>query len=163
MEFTVIVEIPAYSKVKYEIDHTTNKIWVDRILNTSNVYPLNYGYIENTLGLDGDPLDALLLLDGDIALYPMSYVYCRAVGVLYMEDESGIDSKILAIPIKGMYQVNKIQNIDDIDQYTLNKVKHFFEVYKNLEAGKYVKDLQWKECKDAENIILDSQLRYKKI
>jgi inorganic pyrophosphatase len=139
LTFDVCIEIPKGSRNKYEVDHETGKIRLDRVLFTSMVYPMDYGYIEDTLGGDGDPLDALVLLP--FPLYPGVIVECRPVGMYVMEDEKGQDEKVLCVPTDPRF--DHLQDIGDISDWDLSEVKHFFERYKDLEPGKSVKGSDW--------------------
>jgi len=137
-EINVFVEIPQGSFIKYEMDKDTGFITVDRFSYTSMAFPGNYGFIPQTHGEDGDPLDVLL-----ISTYPVSsgvVVPSRVVGMLEMEDEEGIDTKIIAVPTKKVdpfYQ--HVENIDDLDETLKKKIQHYFNRYKELEPGKWVK------------------------
>jgi inorganic pyrophosphatase len=134
----VIIEIPLRSNVKYELDHDTNRIIVDRILQTSMMYPANYGFIDNTLAADGDPLDALVLTN--ISLIPGCSIKSKPVGIIYMEDEKGKDEKILCVPADKIDMTYAaINDINDIPQHTIEEIKHFLQHYKDLEKGKFVK------------------------
>jgi len=136
--FTVVIEISAEGSVKYELDKDTNRLQVDRFLGTSMHYPHNYGYIPNTLANDGDPIDVLVLSP---SLIPGCQIMCRTIGYLDMEDESGQDAKILAVPCEKIAQgtYSHIKEYTDLPQSQLNTIKHFFEHYKDLEEGKWVK------------------------
>lgn len=151
-EFYTTIEIPLHDTIKYEIDKASNNLMLDRVLNVAMGYPCNYGYIEGTLGKDGDAIDVCMILDKPIV--PGAYVLSRAVGVLLMEDESGVDQKILAVPVKSEF--NYLKNINEVPQTLLNKIQHFFERYKDLEKGKWVKVDQWKNKDAAIQILLDS-------
>ena len=133
------VEIPAGSNVKYEVDEKTGRMYVDRFVPTPMFYPENYGFIEGTHGKDGDPLDALLLTSQPIM--PGMWMKARVIGVLEMEDEEGIDFKLLCVPEKTKQDVvcGGWQDLTDVPQYRLDKIKHFFEHYKDLEKDKWVK------------------------
>lgn len=133
-----IIEIPYNTFIKYEYDHKYSKIRCDRILNTSMLYPGNYGYIPNTLAGDDDPLDILVVCD--YQLIPGSIVSCKVIGVLLMTDEKGIDEKIIAVPNDSvdLNSVN-INNLDDLPKVTITKIKHFFEHYKDNEKNKWSK------------------------
>lgn len=135
--FNVLVEIPQGSHDKFEVDHETGRIKLDRILFTSMGYPDDYGYIEDTLGEDGDPLDALIYM-GDLRpnLFPGCVVECRAVGLYHMVDEAGGDDKVLCVPADARF--DKFQDIDDIPDYHKDVIDHFFNQYKALEPGKEV-------------------------
>ncbi len=144
--FDVLIEVPRGSRNKYEIDHESGKLRLDRVLFTSMVYPADYGYIEDTLGGDGDPLDALVLLP--FPLVPGVIVECRPVAMYVMEDEKGQDEKVLCVPTDPRF--DHLQDLGDIDEFTLNEIKHFFERYKDLEPGKSVKGSDWVGRAEAE-------------
>jgi len=139
LTFDVLIEIPKGSRNKYEVDHESGKIRLDRVLFTSMVYPTDYGYIEGTLGGDGDPLDALVLLP--FPVFPGVVVECRPVAMYVMEDEKGQDEKVLCVPNDPRF--DDIQDIDDVAKWDLDEIKHFFERYKDLEPGKSVKGSDW--------------------
>jgi len=148
----VVVEIPMGSSVKYEIDHETGAIFVDRFLYTSMYYPANYGFIPRTLAEDGDPVDVLVLSREPVA--PGTVLRARPIGVLIMEDEEGMDEKILAVPVSKLDPLwDDVNDITDCSQATLNKIKHFFERYKELEPGKWVKVKGFKGREEALSII----------
>lgn len=138
-EFYVTIEISANSNpVKYEVDKTTGKLFVDRFIPVAMSYPCNYGYIENTQGKDGDAIDALIITE--FSVVPLSVIKARPIGVLIMEDESGMDEKIIAVPVDKISPMYKdIKNIEDVNELLLKRIKHFFESYKALEQGKWVK------------------------
>ncbi|HZG42539.1 MAG TPA: inorganic diphosphatase [Longimicrobium sp.] len=142
-EINVIIEIPKDSEpVKYEVDKDSGAIFVDRILSTPMRYPCNYGYVPHTLCGDGDPADVLVVLP--LSLIPGSVIRCRPVGVLRMSDEAGSDEKILAVPATKVF--NGYSHIEDIGQvlpHWLERIGHFFEHYKDLEKGKWVKLESW--------------------
>ena len=133
--FNVVVEIPRGSKNKYEVDHETGRIFLDRTLFTAMGYPDDYGYIDGTLGEDGDPLDALVMIPNSV--FPGCVVECRAVGLYHMVDENGGDDKVLCVPADVRF--DDIKDIDDVNEYHKAEIKHFFEQYKALEPGKEVK------------------------
>ncbi|MDH2414204.1 inorganic diphosphatase [Nocardioides sp. CER19] len=139
MEFDVLVEIPKGERNKYEVDHETGRIRLDRTLFTSTVYPADYGYIEETLGQDGDPLDALVLLP--IPTFPGCLIKCRAIGMFRMTDEKGGDDKVLCVPVDPRSE--NIQDINDVPEFDRLEIQHFFEVYKDLEPGKSVEGAEW--------------------
>jgi inorganic pyrophosphatase len=145
-KFNVIIEIPANSDpVKYEVDKETGALFVDRFMGTAMHYPCNYGYVPQTLSLDGDPVDVLVLTP--FALVPGSVVPCRAIGVLNMEDESGQDAKVLAVPTEKILPTYAgIQSHTDVDPLILARIQHFFEHYKDLEKGKWVKVTGWADA-----------------
>lgn len=153
-----VIEIPRGSRNKYEVDHKTGRVHLDRVLYTPFVYPVDYGYFEKTLGGDGDPLDALVLLE--FPVYPGVVVNVRAVGVLPMEDDGGMDEKILCVPAKDK-RWEHIRDIEDVPQQTKNEISHFFEHYKDLEPGKWVKLGEWANRAEAERIISESKANYK--
>ncbi|MBP2457524.1 inorganic pyrophosphatase [Clavibacter michiganensis] len=148
--YDVVVEIPKGSRNKYEVDHETGRVYLDRVLFTSFVYPTDYGFFENTLGLDGDPVDVLVLLEYPV--FPGVGVSIRPVGVFNMSDEAGIDSKVIGVPAKDPRWAH-IQDIDDVPQQTRNEIEHFFEHYKDLEPGKWVKTEGWGDAAEAERIV----------
>jgi len=134
----VVIEIPQGSNIKYELDKESGAIFLDRILYGSQFYPANYGFIPNTLADDGDPIDVLVVSSESVV--PGCVIKSRVIGVLIMEDESGKDEKIIAVPtIKLDPQMAKIRNLEDFPEIKLNQIKHFFETYKDLEPGKWVK------------------------
>ncbi|MFI9273070.1 inorganic diphosphatase [Kitasatospora sp. NPDC052896] len=140
MEFDVTVEIPQGSRNKYEMDHALGRIRLDRMLFTSTRYPADYGYIEGTLGLDGDPLDALVLVGEPT--FPGCTIHCRALGMFRMGDEQGEDDKVLCLPAEDP-RLAKFQEIDDVPEHDRMEIQHFFEVYKDLEPGKSVRGADW--------------------
>ncbi|VXC46973.1 inorganic diphosphatase [Pseudoclavibacter sp. 8L] len=156
--YDVVIEIPRGSHNKYEVDHETGRVFLDRVLFTPFVYPVDYGYFEHTLADDGDPLDALVLLE--YPLFPGVGLKVRPVGVLNMADEAGGDDKILCVPAKDPRWA-KIQDLDDVDDSTKDQLKHFFEHYKDLEPGKWVKVEAWGDAAAAEAIIERSIAQYK--
>jgi inorganic pyrophosphatase len=149
-KYDVVIEIPKGSRNKYEVDHETGRVYLDRVLFTGFVYPADYGYFENTLGLDGDPVDVLVLLDYPV--FPGVGIKVRPVGVFNMSDEAGIDSKVIAVQYKDPRWAH-IQNLGDIPDFTKKEIEHFFEHYKDLEPGKWVKTEGWGDVVDAEAVI----------
>ncbi len=136
--FYAFIEIPMDSKVKYEIDKETGFLMADRFLYTAMKFPFNYGFIPNTHGEDGDPLDVLVLSSEVVAAGAV--VKCQLIGMLEMKDEAGIDTKLIAVPIKKIDPLYGVyQDIDDLPTAVKEKIKHFFEHYKELEPGKWVK------------------------
>ena len=135
-----VIEIPRGSRVKYEVDHETGRVHLDRVLYTTFGYPADYGYFDNTLGEDGDPLDVLVLLDQ--ALFPGVVVEVRPVAVLKMSDEAGGDDKLVAVLSKDP-RWSHIQDVGDLAEYTKKEIAHFFEHYKDLEPNKWVKVDEW--------------------
>jgi inorganic pyrophosphatase len=140
VEFDVIVEIPQGSRNKYEMDHGLGRIRLDRMLFTSTQYPADYGYVDGTLGRDGEPLDALVLTADPT--FPGCAVECRAIGMFCMSDESGPDEKVLCVPAHDP-RYAQIQDMDDIPEFDRLEITHFFEVYKDLEPGKSVEGSHW--------------------
>lgn len=159
-EINVIIEIPAYSHpVKYEVDKKTGELFVDRFMGTAMQYPTNYGYLPQSLSEDGDPVDVLVIASSPIL--NRAVVRCRPVGVLKMQDESGADAKILAVPVKKLSPYwKKVKSHEDISEVTLAKILHFFEHYKDLEDDKWVKIEGWFGPKEAKKEIMDSLNRY---
>jgi inorganic pyrophosphatase len=158
MSYEAVIEIPRGSRNKYEVDHETGRVHLDRVLFTPFVYPVDYGYFDNTLGGDGDPLDALVLLE--FPVYPGVVVAVRPVGVLPMEDDGGIDEKVICVPAKDP-RWSHIQDINDVPEQTKNELKHFFEHYKDLEPGKWVKVGEWAGKAAAEKLIQEAIDRFK--
>ncbi len=158
----VVIEIPANSNpIKYEIDKATGCLFVDRFISTAMFYPCNYGYINNTLSEDGDPVDVLVP-----APYPVqagSVIRCRPVGVLNMTDEAGKDAKLIAVPHgKLTPEYNHIQDIYDLPEWLRAQITHFFEHYKDLEKNKWVRVDGWEDVKAAKAEILAAFERAKK-
>ena len=161
-EINVIIEISLNGNpVKYEVDKDTGALFVDRFLGTSMHYPCNYGYVNNTLCGDGDPVDVMVMTR--FGLVEGSDIKCRPIGVLRMSDESGEDAKILAVPIEKISQMNKdITCIADVPEILLKRISHFFQHYKDLEEGKWVKIDGWEDVDAAKKEILDSVESYNK-
>ena len=142
-DINVIIEIPMNSEpVKYEVDKASGAIFVDRVLMTPMRYPCNYGYIPHTLSGDGDPADVLVIMP--LPLLPGSVIRCRPIGMLKMTDEAGVDTKIIAVPVDKVFPAySKIVTAQDLPEHTLDRIQHFFEHYKDLEKGKWVKVEGW--------------------
>ncbi|MDX1655324.1 MAG: inorganic diphosphatase [Candidatus Competibacteraceae bacterium] len=159
-DLNVIVEIPANADpVKYEVDKDTGALFVDRFMNVAMHYPCNYGYIPFTLCEDGDPLDVLVITP--FPLVSGCVVRCRPLGLLKMSDEAGGDSKLVAVPIKKQCAAyEKVESIDDLPAMTLQAISHFFEHYKDLDKGKWVKVEGWGGKDDAIAEITSSVERY---
>ncbi len=153
-DVNVIVEIPAHSDpVKYEVDKETGAMFVDRFMNTAMHYPCNYGYIPHTLSADGDPVDVLVLTP--VPLIPGAVMRCRPVGVLKMTDESGDDAKVLAVPVDDLCNLyRKVRDVRDLPEMLLDQIAHFFEHYKDLDEGKWVRVEGWGGMDDAKAEIL---------
>lgn len=160
-EINVIIEIPLRGEpVKYELDKATGALFVDRYLNTSMVYPCNYGYVPKTLALDGDPVD--ILVATPVPIIHGAVIRCRPIGLLAMTDEAGDDSKILAIPIDKVSKFHHdVNSPADLQPALLNQITHFFEHYKDLEVEKWVKIEGWKDAEIAKKEIIDSLERYR--
>jgi inorganic pyrophosphatase len=159
-DFNVIIEISMHAEpIKYEVDKESGAIFVDRFMGTSMHYPCNYGYIPHTIADDGDPVVVLVL--SPFALPPGSVVRCRPVGMLKMEDEAGGDSKLLAVPVDKLTTMYRsIQTPRDLPQIQLDQISHFFEHYKDLEPGKFVKVQGWLGAEEAKREILDGVQRF---
>ena len=158
LEFDVTIEIPAGSRNKYEMDHGTGRIRLDRMLFTSTRYPHDYGFIEDTLGQDGDPLDALVLVEEPT--FPGVVIRCRAVGMFRMTDEAGGDDKVLCVPARDP-RVEHIRDIHHVPEFDRLEIQHFFEVYKDLEPGKSVEGATWVSRTEAEGEITESWARHR--
>ena len=156
MDFDVTIEIPKGQRNKYEVDHATGRIRLDRMLFTSTRYPHDYGFIEGTLGEDGDPLDALVLLEEPT--FPGCLIKCRAIGMFRMRDEAGGDDKVLCIPA-GDVRKDHIQDLSDVSEFEVLEIQHFFETYKDLEPGKSVEGAEWVGRAEAEAEIIASRER----
>lgn len=161
-EINVVIEIPKDAEpVKYEVDKDSGAIFVDRVLSTPMRYPCNYGYVPHTLCGDGDPADVLVLMP--LELIPGCVIRVRPVGVLRMVDEAGADEKILAVPIDKVFPgYAHIQHIDDVPKHWLDRIGYFFEHYKDLESGKWVKLDGWGGRDEARAVLVDSIQRYEK-
>jgi inorganic pyrophosphatase len=159
-DVNVIIEIPAQADpIKYEVDEETGAMFVDRFMSTSMNYPCNYGYIPHTIAGDGDPVDVLVL--SPFPLLTGTVIRCRPIGMLSMEDEAGEDSKLLAVPIDKLTNLYRnIQSPRDLAQIQLDTIAHFFQHYKDLEPGKWVKVRGWLEAEDAKKEIRDAVGRW---
>ena len=147
MDFDVTIEIPKGQRNKYEMDHETGRLRLDRMLFTATRYPADYGFIDNTLAEDGDPLDALVLLEEPT--FPGCLIRCRAIGMFRMHDEKGPDDKILCVPATDP-RYTGLHDIDQIPKFERLEIQHFFEVYKDLEPGKRVEGGGWAKRTKAE-------------
>jgi inorganic pyrophosphatase len=143
MDVDVVIEIPRGSRNKYEMDHDTGRIWLDRLLFTATVYPTDYGFVDGTLAEDGDPLDALVLLDEPT--FPGCLIRARLVGVFLMTDEKGRDVKVLGVPATDPRWAH-VHDLADLPEYQLAEIGHFFEVYKSLEPGKGAEIEGWRDA-----------------
>ena len=161
-DINVIIEVPMGSDpIKYEMDKESGALYVDRFLHTAMYYPCNYGFIPHTLSGDGDPADVLVV--GRRPLMPGCVIAVRPVGVLLMEDESGQDEKILAVPQSRLHPFfNDVKSYKDLPPILTQQIAHFFEHYKDLEPNKWVKILGWKDADDAAKLVTEAMERYKK-
>lgn len=160
-DINVVIEIPANADpIKYEIDKDSNAVVVDRFMATPMFYPANYGYIPNTLSDDGDPLDVLVVTPYPVV--PGAVIRCRPVGVLNMTDEAGEDAKLIAVPHSKLTKMyDHIQDVSDLPELLLAQIKHFFEHYKELEAGKWVRVDGWADAAAAKAEVVKSIAAYK--
>jgi inorganic pyrophosphatase len=160
-DFNVVIEIPMNSEpVKYEVDKASGAIFVDRVLTTPMRYPCNYGYVPRTLSGDGDPVDVLVVLP--VPLVPGSVIRCRPLGMLAMTDDAGEDTKVIALPLDTVFPAyREMRGIDDLPELTRDRIMHFFQHYKDLEKGKWVKIEGWKDADAARREILDSVKRFR--
>lgn len=160
-DINVVIEITQGGyPVKYEIDKESGALFVDRFVHTSMVYPCNYGFIPHTLSDDGDPCDVLVITQTPIIAGCV--IRCRPIGALLMEDESGQDEKILAVPVDKLHPYyTKVQSYKDLPEILCAQIQHFFEHYKDLEKGKWVKVLKWVEAPEAEALISEGLARNK--
>ncbi|HEX5494777.1 MAG TPA: inorganic diphosphatase [Mycobacteriales bacterium] len=156
MEFDVTIEIPKGQRNKYEMDHVSGRIRLDRMLFTSTRYPADYGFVEDTLGADGDPLDALVLLEEPT--FPGCLIRCRCIGMFRMTDEKGGDDKVLCVPATDP-RMKHLRDIHHVSEFDRLEIQHFFEVYKDLEPGKSVEGATWVGRAEAEMEIDASRRR----
>jgi inorganic pyrophosphatase len=156
VEFDVTIEIPKGQRNKYELDHVTGRIKLDRTLFTSTQYPADYGFIDDTLGQDGDPLDCLVLLSEPT--FPGCLIRARAIGMFRMTDEKGADDKVLCVPSTDPRQEH-LRDIHHVPEFDRLEIQHFFAVYKDLEPGKSVEGATWVGRVDAEAEIMASRER----
>ena len=161
-DFNVVIEIPMNADpIKYEVDKESGAIFVDRFMGTSMHYPCNYGYVPNTIAGDGDPVDVLVITP--FPLIPGVVVRCRPIGVLKMEDDGGQDAKVLAVPVDKVLSIyTHWQKPEDLNDLRLQQIQHFFEHYKDLEPGKWVKVDGWYGPDDARAEIMAGVEAYKK-
>lgn len=159
-DINVVIEVPQHGDpIKYELDKESGAIFVDRFMHTAMHYPCNYGFVPNTLSDDGDPVDVLVV--SNFALMPGCVIPCRPVGVLMMEDEAGMDAKVLAVPVSKLKPVyDHVKGPDDLPKFLIDQITHFFEHYKDLEKGKWVKVTGWADAEAAKKEITDSVARY---
>ena len=157
MELEAIVEIPRGSRNKYEMNHETGEIWLDRALFTATRYPADYGFVPDTLAEDGDPLDILVMVDEPS--FPGCHIKVRVLGVFWMKDEAGPDAKILSVPVSDP----RWEGIDDlagVAPFILQEIENFFEIYKTLEPGKSTHTAGWQGRVEAEEAVEDARKRY---
>src|SRR4051794_3087048 len=154
MDIEVVVEIPKGSRNKYEMDHDSGVIRLDRMLFTATQYPADYGFVDQTLGEDGDPLDAMILLEEPT--FPGCHIRARPVGVFWMSDEAGDDAKLLCVPATDP-RWNSVATLDDLPEHLLHEIGHFFRVYKELEPGKGTEIRGWDGIDSAEAAIADAR------
>jgi inorganic pyrophosphatase len=157
VEVEVVIEIPKGSRNKYEIDHVTGAIWLDRRLFTATQYPADYGFVPDTLAEDGDPLDVLVLLDEPT--FPGCHMWARPLGVFWMSDEKGPDAKVLCVPAHDQ-RWERFQDLEDLEEHLLDEIGHFFDVYKELEPGKGTNTRSWESRAVAEIEIEASRRRH---
>jgi len=159
-DFNVVIEIPMHAEpIKYEVDKESGAIFVDRFMSTAMHYPCNYGYIPHTIAGDGDPVDVLVM--SQFALPPGVVVRCRPIGMLKMTDEAGEDAKLLAVPVDKLTPMYRsVTSPRDLPQIILDQIAHFFEHYKDLEPGKFVKVQGWGDIEDAKREIMQGVDRF---
>lgn len=162
-DINVIIEIPAHSDpVKYEVDHDTGAMFVDRFMNAAMHYPCNYGYVPHTLSEDGDPVD--VLVPTPIPVISGAVIRCRPLGLLRMTDESGADAKVLAVPIdKVCTDYRQVKTLEDLPEMLRKRIAHFFNHYKDLENNKWVKLDGWEGLEAAQHEILSAITRYQSV
>ena len=151
--YEVVIEIPKGSRNKYEMDHESGKIWLDRMLFTAMQYPVDYGFFSGTLAEDGDPLDALVLLQEPT--FPGCHIMVRPVAVFWMSDEKGPDAKVLCVPARDPRWADT-RDLDDVSPHLLMEIGHFFDVYKELEPGKASETRGWEDAAAAVRAIADA-------
>jgi inorganic pyrophosphatase len=149
MQIEVVVEIPKGTRNKYEADES-GAIWLDRMLFTATRYPEDYGHIPRTLAEDGDPVDAMVLLEEPT--FPGCHIHARPVGVFLMRDEEGVDAKVLCVPASDP-RWNHVQDLDDVNEFELREIAHFFDIYKDLEPGKGTQPAGWSGRSEAESVV----------
>jgi len=143
VEMEVVIEIPKGSRNKYEVRHDTGAIWLDRMLFTATLYPADYGFVPETLGEDGDPLDVLVLLDEPT--FPLCHILVRPVGLFCMEDEKGVDAKVLCVPATDP-RWGEVMDVSDVSDHLLSEIAHFFDVYKQLEPSSHTRSYGWQDA-----------------
>jgi len=160
-DINVVIEVPQHADpIKYELDKESGAIFVDRFMHTAMHYPCNYGFVPNTLSDDGDPVDVLVV--SNFPLIPGCVINCRPVGVLQMEDEAGMDAKVLAVPSSKLKPVfNHVKGPEDLPTFLTDQIRHFFEHYKDLEPNKWVKVTGWGDAAAAKKEVMESITRAK--
>ncbi|MBX7491376.1 inorganic diphosphatase [Helicobacter turcicus] len=159
-KLNVVIEIPYGSNIKYEIDKDSGAVVVDRVMYSAMFYPANYGFVPNTLSDDGDPADVLVI--NEYPLQAGSVIKARLIGVLIMEDESGLDEKLIAVPLSKIDpRYDRVKSLEDLPQITLDRIKNFFETYKMLEPNKWVKVKEYKDLNAAKEILDKAIKNYK--
>ncbi|MEO1693633.1 MAG: inorganic diphosphatase [Pseudomonadota bacterium] len=155
-DFNVVIEVPVGGEpIKYELDKASGTLYVDRFLYTPMRYPGNYGFVPHTLAADGDPLDVLVC--NTRAIVPGAIMNCRPVGVLIMEDDGGGDEKVIAVPSSKLTsRYDKVRTVADLPEITLDQIKHFFEHYKDLEPGKWVRIERFADVDEARQLVVES-------
>ncbi len=158
-DINVIVEVPVGGEpIKYEMDKEAGAMYVDRFLYTSMRYPGNYGFVPHTLSDDGDPIDVVVA--NQRAIIPGAIMNCRPIGVLIMEDEAGQDEKIVAVPTPALTRrYENVHDYSDLPEITIRQIEHFFDHYKDLEPGKWVKIVRWGDAAEARDMIADALAR----
>ena len=156
MDVVAVIEVPRGSRNKYEADHESGEIWLDRMLFTATQYPTDYGFVPGTLAEDGDPLDAMVLLDEPT--FPGCHIAARPVGVFWMTDEAGPDAKVLCVPATDPRWAD-IADIGDLPPFLLDEIAHFFDVYKALEPGKGTATRGWEGAEVAARVVEDARRR----
>lgn len=159
-KLNVVIEIPYGSNIKYEIDKDSGAVVVDRVMYSAMFYPANYGFVPNTLSDDGDPADVLVI--NEYPLQAGSVIKARLIGVLIMEDESGMDEKLIAVPVSKIDpRYDNIKSLEDLPKITLDRIKNFFETYKMLEPNKWVKVKEYRDLESAKGILDKAIANYK--
>jgi inorganic pyrophosphatase len=156
MNIEVVVEIPKGTRNKYEADDD-GVIWLDRMLFTSTRYPEDYGYVPETLAEDGDPVDAMVLMEEPT--FPGCHIHARLIGVFRMRDEEGVDAKLLCVPASDP-RFDRVKELTDVPGYELREIAHFFDIYKDLEPGKATQTGGWEDRQTAESIVEDCRQRF---
>ncbi len=158
-DINVVIEVPVGGEpIKYEMDKASGTLFVDRFLYTPMRYPGNYGFVPHTLSADGDPIDVLVC--NTRAIVPGAVINCRPVGVLVMEDDAGGDEKVIAVPsVKLTRRYERVRTYSDLPDITLQQIQHFFEHYKDLEPGKWVKIHHWGDADEAKRMITEAIAR----